>query len=73
MRGSTELPECRCGLEMKIIKSDAIGSDAEVRTYRCPQCEHELRLTIADHFCNCGSCCHRHALKHLNAHAESGY
>jgi hypothetical protein len=45
MRGSTELPECRCGLDMKIIKSDAMGSDAEVRTYRCPQCEHELRLT----------------------------
>jgi predicted SprT family Zn-dependent metalloprotease len=43
--GSTELPDCRCGSEMKIIKSDAIGSDAEVRTYRCPQCEHELRLT----------------------------
>jgi hypothetical protein len=44
--GSTELPECRCGSEMKIIKSDAIGSDAEVRTYQCPQCEHELRLTM---------------------------
>ena len=45
MAGSTELPECRCGSEMKIIKSDAFGSDAEVRTYRCPQCDHELRLT----------------------------
>jgi hypothetical protein len=46
MAGSTELPECRCGSEMKIIKSDAMGSDGEVRTYRCPQCEHELRLTM---------------------------
>jgi hypothetical protein len=33
--GSTELPECRCGSDMKIIKSDAMGSDGEVRTYRC--------------------------------------
>ena len=32
MSESTELPECRCGSEMKIIKSDAIGSDGEVRT-----------------------------------------
>jgi len=46
MSESTELPECRCGSVMKIIKSDAIGSDGEVRTYRCPQCEHELRLTM---------------------------
>ena len=46
MPESTELPECRCGSEMKIIKSDAIGSDGEVRTYRCPQCDHELRLTM---------------------------
>jgi hypothetical protein len=29
MPDSAELPECRCGSEMKIIKSDAIGSDAE--------------------------------------------
>lgn len=43
--GSTELPECRCGSEMQIMKSDAIGSEGEVRTYRCPQCEHELRLS----------------------------
>jgi hypothetical protein len=34
MAASTELPECRCGSEMKIIKSDAIGSDAQVRTYQ---------------------------------------
>jgi hypothetical protein len=45
MPGSTELPDCRCGSEMKIIKSDAIGLGAEVRTYQCPLCEHELRLT----------------------------
>jgi hypothetical protein len=45
MAGSTELPECRCGSEMKIIKSDAFGSDAKVRTYRCSQRNHELRLT----------------------------
>ena len=43
---STELPECRCGSEMKIIKSDSIGSDVQVRTYQCPLCEHELRLTM---------------------------
>jgi hypothetical protein len=43
--GSTELPECRCGSEMEVIKSVAIGPDGKLRTYRCPQCEHGLRLT----------------------------
>lgn len=43
--GSTELPECRCGSEMEVVKSVAIGPDGELRTYRCHQCEHELRLT----------------------------
>jgi len=50
--GSTELPDCRCGSEMKIVKSDAIGSDGEVRIYRCPQCEHELRLTAWKSSCD---------------------
>ena len=45
MLGSTELPECRCGSEMEIMKLDAIGADGELRIYRCPQCKHELRLT----------------------------
>jgi len=46
MRDLTALPECRCGSEMKVVKSDRMGSDGEVRTYRCPQCDHELRLTM---------------------------
>ena len=44
MPGSTELRECRCGSEMKIMKSVPIESEGELRTYRCTQCEHELRL-----------------------------
>lgn len=45
--GSTELPQCRCGSDM-ILKYTAPtrSRDAEIRVYHCPQCEHELRLTV---------------------------
>lgn len=46
--GSTELPECRCGKEMGITSIDPLPkrSDAQIRIYRCPACQHELRLTV---------------------------
>jgi hypothetical protein len=46
--GSTELPACRCGEEMRITRTDRLESDAEahIRVYNCPVCHHEMRLTV---------------------------
>jgi hypothetical protein len=45
---STEGPECRCGEEMKIVGVDALlnSIDAQIRIYKCPSCQHEMRLTV---------------------------
>jgi hypothetical protein len=45
--GSKELPDCRCSAEMHLIfiLPEASG-DSEVRVFQCPDCKHELRLTI---------------------------
>ena len=44
--GSTELPDCRCTAEMNLTAIVSMaGGDAEIRIFRCPDCNHELRLT----------------------------
>ena len=44
--GSTELPDCRCAAEMNLIAIVPVpGGDTESRVFRCPECNHELRLT----------------------------
>jgi hypothetical protein len=46
MAGSTELPDCRCTAEMHLIAVVPVpGDDTEIRIFRCPDCNHELRLT----------------------------
>jgi hypothetical protein len=48
--GSTELPDCRCRVEMDLISVVPVpGGSSEIRIFRCPDCNHELRLTI---WCN---------------------
>ena len=46
--GSTELPECRCGEDMKAAGVDDLPdqSDTQIRIYKCPACHHEMRLTV---------------------------
>jgi hypothetical protein len=45
--GSTELPDCRCGVEMQLISIIPVpGDGSEIRIFRCPDCNHELRLTV---------------------------
>jgi len=46
--GSTELPECRCGGEMQATGVDPLPdqTDAQIRIYKCPACQHEMRLTV---------------------------
>jgi hypothetical protein len=44
--GSTELPDCRCGAEMRLMAIVPVpDGDTEIRIFRCPACSHELRLT----------------------------
>jgi len=42
--GSTELPDCRCTAEMHLISIVPAGGISEIRIFRCPDCNHELRL-----------------------------
>ena len=45
--GCTELPECRCGKEMQILRTHRLPkSDADIRVYNCPACHHEMRLAF---------------------------
>ena len=46
--GSTELPGCHCGDEMRIASVDPIPErgDAHNRIYKCPSCSREMRLTV---------------------------
>jgi hypothetical protein len=46
--GCAELPECRCGKEMKITRTDRLpeSGDTHIRIYTCPACHHEMRLTV---------------------------
>jgi hypothetical protein len=45
--GSTELPDCRCSVEMHLSSIvPMLGGGSEIRIFRCPDCNHELRLTV---------------------------
>jgi len=45
--GSTELPDCRCSAEMQLTAVVPLSGDgSQVRIFRCPDCSHELRLTM---------------------------
>jgi len=45
--GSTDLPDCRCSAEMRLIAVVPVpGDDSEVRVFQCEACHHELRLTV---------------------------
>jgi hypothetical protein len=46
--GSIEIPLCRCGAEMRLANGErpVATHETEIRIFRCPVCEHELRLTV---------------------------
>jgi hypothetical protein len=46
--GCTELPECRCGKEMRFARTYSSPDKVEthIRVYECSECGHELRLTV---------------------------
>ena len=47
-RGSTKLPECRCGQEMQLACTEGLmgQTDARIHVYNCAQCGQEIRLTV---------------------------
>ncbi len=44
--GSTELPECRCGAEMRLVATRSLDNDTENRVFRCDSCRHEFQLMV---------------------------
>jgi hypothetical protein len=44
--GSIDLPDCRCGVEMQLVRSTVpdSSSDIEIKIYSCLACGYELRL-----------------------------
>jgi len=44
--GSTTLPDCRCGKQMKIFGYSPDRGGATIRTYKCAACDHEMRITV---------------------------
>jgi hypothetical protein len=45
---SAEGPECRCGEEMLLARTDGLSdrTDSQIRNYKCASCSHEMRLTV---------------------------
>ena len=43
--GSTELPDCKCGVEMRLSATKPRGG-TEIRIFRCDACQHEFQLTV---------------------------
>jgi hypothetical protein len=44
--GSTELPDCPCGKQMRLEQTQIATNDTEIRIFQCPGCKRELRLTV---------------------------
>jgi hypothetical protein len=44
--GSTETPNCLCRGIMRLARTEAADPDTEIRVFQCPDCDHELRLTV---------------------------
>ena len=43
--GSTELPDCRCGAEMRLSESRPCD-DTEIRIFKCDSCHHKFQLMV---------------------------
>jgi len=41
-------PECRCGMQMHLVSGDILlkCETTHICVFKCPECDHELRLTI---------------------------
>ena len=46
--GSTEVPTCICGAEMRLTKVEPhpASEDTELRRYDCATCDHQMRVMV---------------------------
>jgi hypothetical protein len=44
--GSTELPDCKCGAELRLFAVKPSEEDTEIRIFRCDTCHHEFQLMV---------------------------
>jgi len=46
--GNAELPDCICGKQIKVFSVPPASErrDSYVRVYKCPSCQHEMRVTV---------------------------
>ena len=44
--GSKELPDCKCGAELRIFAVKPRDKDTEIRIFKCDVCEHEFQLMV---------------------------
>lgn len=44
--GSTDLPECRCGAEMRLAAIKPLDGGTDIRIFRCDVCDHEFQLMV---------------------------
>ena len=43
---STELPNCHCGSEMKLARTERKSPDSQLKIFACPACQREMRLMV---------------------------
>ena len=46
--GSTDVPTCICGAEMRLSRTEPhpAAEDTELRRYDCGACDHEMRVMV---------------------------
>lgn len=44
--GSEELPDCKCGAELRLFAIKPRNEDTEIRIFKCDVCNHELQLAV---------------------------
>jgi hypothetical protein len=43
---STELPDCKCGAELRLSTIKPCDDHSEIRIFKCDACRHEFQLMV---------------------------
>jgi hypothetical protein len=44
--GPTELPDCKCGVELRLFAVKPCKDDTGIRIFKCVSCHHEFQLMV---------------------------
>ena len=44
--GLTELPDCKCGAELRLFAIKPREDDTKIRVFKCDDCQHEFQLMV---------------------------